>query len=413
MRARPFVLVALWAVVPLFLFFPAPPVRTAAYLVVLVWGAGWLYGRLVSRKLASYRVSQATRLFYGEEGHVDIWIENGSRLPAPFLLVEDKPDFFLNYFGRQLFLVSLKGREKRRIRYTLRGNKRGQFLLRDWAVSSSDLFGLSTWLRTFGDRRVITVFPRVFPLSRFHAGYRQPFGEIKNRYPIFEETTRPRGVRPYQSGDERRRINWKLSARTGDLYVNQYEPSVSQRTLVALDYFLGDYDFRFREFYVELALELAASLCAQLSGRGQAIGLATHATVRELTVETQPDGGVLVNEHEETREISLPPAAGPRQYLAILDLLALVHAQDARPFGETLARLDRAAAGGACLSVLVPDLDDALAARLLALREAGQEVVVYIFGPTPRVRYRVASLGVPVYYAKRDEGLITLEALGG
>lgn len=406
MASRSFLVRSLLLLSPLFLFFPLPPLRFAFYLLLLVYLSGRIYSGLIRRNITSHRFCPATNLFYGETGYVDIFVENHSRLPAPFLLLEDKPDFFLNYFGRQLFLLSLKGREKRRIRYFLKGNRRGQFTLRDWQLSSSDLFGHSAWTSTFSDHRIITVFPRIFRLNYFPISFRQPFGEIKNRLPIFEETSRPRGVRPYQPGDERRHINWKLSARSGDLMVNQYTPAVSQRTLVLLDLDLEDYRFRFREFYSELGLEVAASCLNWLYERKQQIGLCTCGILKELSVEQGE-----IRETSSLQQVTVPAAAGSRHFTSLLDTLARIHPQDAQRFNALFEGLDMISIGGTALLVLVPDISDELAARLLNMAEMGFEIAVMVFGPTPKADYSITSFGIRVLYAQREEGMLQLEPL--
>ena len=335
MKHKSYIWTAVILTLPLFLYFPLPPIRITFYVLLFILISGKMYSRFIRTKISSYRSCPATNLFYGEEGYVDIYVENGSRLPAPYLFLEDKPDFFLNYFTRQLFLFSLKGKQIQRIRYPLKGNKRGQFMLRDWRVSSTDLFGLSAWEMGFSDSKVITVFPRIFKLEKFFTTYRQPFGEIKNKYPIFEEISKPAGVRPYQSGDEQRRINWKLSARTGELLVNQYTPSISQKTMVLLNFYRNDYDFKFKEFYCELALEVAASVFNQLQEKKQDIGFATHALHKILRVHDNN-----VHETQSHKTLSITAAGGKKHFITLLEVLSQIHPQDQLPFSNLFEKLD-------------------------------------------------------------------------
>ena len=100
-----------------------------------------------------------------------------------------------------------------------------------------------------------------------------------------------RGLRPYRSGDDPRDVHWRTTARLGQPVVREYERDRAQALWLCLDLRAPDGDA------AEHAVEVAASLAAAASRRGDAFGLAT------------PDARV-------------EPGAGSGQLERVLDALA-------------------------------------------------------------------------------------------
>jgi hypothetical protein len=153
---------------------------------------------------------------------------------------------------------------------------------------------------------------------------------------------------------------------------------------------------------------VAASVLSHLVGMKQEAGLATHALVKEIAVVED-----MVIEQEETRSLLLPPAAGDTNLTVMLGELSRCHVQDAAPPWTVFDRLDHIPASSTALVMAAPDLSDELSARLLTLQSLGFETVVLLFGPTPRTHYPISDSGIPVWYVKREESLLELEALFG
>ena len=77
-----------------------------------------------------------------------------------------------------------------------------------------------------------------------------PLGTLVTSNPLYEDLTRSRSIRDYQRGDEPRRINWKVSARTGNLMVNEFESTISYPLMVFLNLAPEEYSLRTRELYL-------------------------------------------------------------------------------------------------------------------------------------------------------------------
>jgi uncharacterized protein (DUF58 family) len=155
------------------------------------------------------------------------------------------------------------------------------------------------------------------------------------------------GHRPYLPGDDVRRIDWPLWARSDRLDLRLYEEESQLRAVVAVDA-SGSMAYGGDEAKIDTARTLAAALAAVLSRHGDAVGLAVLG------------GGV--------REL-VAPSAAPAQLVALLDRLGALQAHGPGGCGEALATLaPRLPRRG--LLVLVTDGCEDAASLLRGLRLA-------------------------------------------
>jgi hypothetical protein len=154
-----------------------------------------------------------------------------------------------------------------------------------------------------------------------------PLGNLISTNPLFEDITRYRSLRPYQMGDEPRRINWKASARlcngaqqSGRLLVNEYEATASYPLMIFLNMDQDEYPRRNRKPLMERTIEAAAALCLKASRERQALGIIIYSSWHR--------GGITV----------VTPAA----FTLVLILECLASIDCSKPFTVTAENLDNA-----------------------------------------------------------------------
>lgn len=125
------------------------------------------------------------------------------------------------------------------------------------------------------------------------------------------------GHRPYIPGDDVRRIDWPLWARSDRLDVRLYEEESQLRAMIAIDV-SGSMAYGGSDAKIETARTLAAGLAVVLARHGDAVGLAVL-------------GGGL-------REM-VPPSATPAHLVALLERLQALQAGGPGGCGEALAQL--------------------------------------------------------------------------
>jgi hypothetical protein len=114
-----------------------------------------------------------------------------------------------------------------------------------------------------------------------------PLGNIISSNLLFEDITHRRSLRPYQKGDEPRRINWKVSARmsqTGDLLVNEYEARASYPLMIFLNANQNEYPQKNQSTFIERTIEAAAALCLRASLERQELGIIIYISNQEESI---------------------------------------------------------------------------------------------------------------------------------
>jgi uncharacterized protein (DUF58 family) len=202
-------------------------------------------------------------------------------------------------------------------------------------------------------------------------------------------------IRPYQSGDSVRSVNWRLTARRGEPWINDHHPERSTDVVVFLDTFAA-------EFMAD-GVRAAASLVVEHLSQRDRVGLVEFGgSLRWL----EPGGGrrqeyrlidalltTQVFASEASRSLALvprrclPPSALVLAVSPLEDQRTITTLSDLRARGVDLAVLQVVPARGdepasAADSGGPPSLA-ALAERMLALEQEA-------------VRARFARLGVPV-----------------
>jgi len=230
--------------------------------------ARWSRQRLrVRRRLSDQRVAPGTRVL------VDLEIENEAPAPTSFLLLEDRVPPSLGRPAR-LVLAGISARARQRASYTLTPQARGRYTLGPLVVDISDPFALTRMRMEFDQRDELVVIPEVEELE---AGSSSPFGQTSGlslaRH-LFRTGEEFYTMRPYQEGDDLRRIHWPSVARSGELMIRQDESSRRASAVLFLDTresALG----KVRAPAFERAVSAAASVGVLLARYGFSMTLAT------------------------------------------------------------------------------------------------------------------------------------------
>jgi uncharacterized protein (DUF58 family) len=314
----------------------------------------WLWVRAVARSVRWSRfVPKAA--FPGEEVEVAVLVRNTSLLPIPWLLVSESVPTALGPSGVVRQVIALAPRAEHRVHYTLQGRRRGLYRLGPLTLGTGDVLGLFEQSFAGEPPDSLVIYPTVLSLPELGLPAALPFGASPTMSSLFTDPARALGVRTYAPGDSQRQIDWKSSARAGTLQVRRHEPAIARETLVALAFSRPEYPGRYSYDNLERAIVAAASLLADLSGRGQAVGLCSsgHDPLSDAPAPT------------------LPPATG-RAHL--IELLRLLGRLDASPTGNLSTTLDRATASlgwGSTVVVVACSGGADLVARLLPLRRRG------------------------------------------
>ncbi len=286
-----------------------------AYALAGLLLAALVLGLFFSRGLEyARRIPEGERPTAGRSSHVDLVVSNASRTRSPNVEVVDHLPERRPFRG-----PPVAGFGTRKIRESMLFAKRGLYELGPAEIRTTDPFGLLRFVRRFEARTGVLVYPEVFELVGFPLRGRK--GDAGTRGSFAQRGDEFSGLREYRRGDDRRHIDWKSVARTGELVVKEFAQEAPQRHAVVLDLYrpgIGS-----TEAEVEDAVSAAGSvlyhlvreglpfrlLCADEGGSATTFGAdeAAYWRAMDLLAVTRADGDVkpgevLVQKLREERE---------------------------------------------------------------------------------------------------------------
>lgn len=286
-----------------------------------------LYRRLWSRGLGVRIQFKQEGIFEGEAGVLQETVENRSHLPLPVLKVKFQTSRSLvfesgkgsrstdQYYRNDIFQIGGGERVTRNLSFV--AGKRGFYRISVCDLVASDLFLTAQMRKTLPVQTSVYVYPKPYGSQEFLLSLRQANGEVLARRHLLEDPFEYRGIRDYQPSDDMRSINWKATAKTGELKVNQKNYTALKAVRIFLN--LEDNGILKKEESVEACLRIAAGLCEFFLRQGMQVSC--HGNSRD-SVTGEP--------------LSLKAGAGTGQMTAVYKSLARTDTNNVLPFAELL-----------------------------------------------------------------------------
>jgi uncharacterized protein (DUF58 family) len=235
----------------------------------------------------------------------------------------------------------------------------GAYDLGEAVVRSRDALGLFVYEQRVGQAQPLKVYPSAERL-------RSVLRPLETQPSAGNQVARERGegiefadLRPFVHGDRLRRVNWRATARSGELWVNDLHPERNTDVVLFLDTFVearrGDAGT------LDLAVRAAATLAEQYLAHRDRVGLVVF-------------GGVLN---------WLTPATGIVQRYRIVDALLDAEIMLSYAWKDIDVVPRRTLPPQALVVALSPLLDDRALAALTDLRRRGFDVAVIEISPVP------------------------------
>lgn len=326
-----------------------------------------IYERLWLKALNVQISFGQSHVFQGEKGELKEIIENKKRLPLSMLKVKFKTDRHLlfgnekgsrttdQYYRNDIFRIGGGERVTRTLQFE--AGRRGYYTIEEINLVASDLFFLSQMVADKSVKTTLYVYPKPWDCVRLQQSLIQLSGEMLSRRHLMEDPFEYRGIREYQPYDDMRSINWKATAKTGDLKVNQ--KNYTSLKSVRIFFNIQDDNVLRKEEAVEMSLRITASLCLiflrqgmQVSCYGNGCDILTH----------QP--------------VSLSARGGEGQMDAVYRALARVDTdRPATDFTEHFEELLLCRAQGSLTLFVAPNQYDDFVTLLLKYRDMGNPFV--------------------------------------
>lgn len=268
------------------------------FVLIIYTGIKKLYQNKWSDKL-TIDISFATNeAFEGDTVKLTESITNRKLLPLPMLMIKFNVAKCLRYLdlgvsqtGNDLFddgsnatvtdyvyrndIVNVSAYQKKIRTLSLKCVSRGYCNINSFYIICSDFFLGSKMTQTRDCSTHIYIYPKCLDSQIFNMTFNSLMGEIITRRYINEDPFEFKGIRDYQSYDSLKSVNWKASARSMELKVNQMATTTSLQITIMLnlDCISGLRD----EDLDENSIRLAATFAERFSNLGIPTAFITNA----------------------------------------------------------------------------------------------------------------------------------------
>ena len=366
-----------------------PEIASVGLVIIVLGWVGRYWSRHLFDRVMLHRKPAETRVFIGEKVPLTVELTNRKPLPLPWYEWRLALSEHLSVENEHLAAAAVPGQkwlvrrgalgwyQRHDWTFTLAPDTRGYHQVGTATIRSGDLLGAYPRSIEDDEREHLVVFPRVFSMEDMGLPSERPFGERKGGNRVFEDPLRIAGLREYRPGDPLRRIDWKATARSGDLRSRVYEPSATQQLylLVNIDTMEHAWEGYLRD-ELERIVSVSASLCVWAAGARYAVGLLANGAFPEAD-----------------RPMRLPPSRSRDQVSRLLEALAVIQPLTMGDLAGAIQRESGKLPQGSTLVVVASLMPPPLAGVLARLHDEGHNV--FVIATSDRVRESVpAGIGM-------------------
>ena len=343
---------------------------------LIVAAMSWLWNRLSLEEVYYRRSIAQTRVFMGEETTLTVSLTNRKPIPLGRVEVEDEYPEEIEIEGAEVanssnpkgmimrHRTSLAWYERIRWDYTLKCRTRGFYRFGPTRLESGDLLGFFDSERSQTNNDYLLVYPRVVPLPELGLPAVRPLGETRGGIAIFQDQSRPWGIRDYEVGDPLKIVDWKATARSQQLQVRTFEPSSSFTVILIV---VVETSERSWEGYSPVNLERVITTSASV---------ASYAAEQKYSLGLFSNGTPILAD----RPMKLEPASSPEQLTIILEALATVRPLPIGSMAPQIAQNLRQFPIGSTLVIIAAIVTEEMLEAVSNLLRQGYRVVVMFVG---------------------------------
>jgi uncharacterized protein (DUF58 family) len=200
---------------------------------------GWLLSFIIASGILSeltlkrLRVERRPppRVYANEPFLMEVVIENGKANRASFSIeVEDLVG--ATPLDKRCYFLKIPAGKSQRTSYRHTFGKRGEYRLTGYRIATKFPFALFRKSRDLDSPLDVLVYPQRVTVPRPEPRGSSVGDTAANRLGRYGEFF---GLREHRSGDDRRDVHWRSSARSGRLLVREYEDEHARRVVIGVD----------------------------------------------------------------------------------------------------------------------------------------------------------------------------------
>jgi uncharacterized protein (DUF58 family) len=375
------------------LFLDARALFVISAFLLAILSVAWWWNRRSLDNVFYERALGERRAFPGELVDLTLHVTNRKLLPLGWLVAEDQWSLALPPEDAMLFSLpsgqmgifrsafSIRWFERINRSYRIRCTRRGFYPFGPVRLRSGDIFGLFHQQQTHAHLDWLIVYPQILPLEPLGFPPKEPLGETKAAWRIFEDPSRAVAVRDHQPEDSFRHIHWKATARRQQLQVKVYEPTTTHNLVIFLNVTTFAKHWQGVDpLLLECAINVAASIASYGVEERYVLGLIANGSIPH---SDQP--------------IKVLPSRRPDQLARVLEALAAVTSFATSSIASLLLSESARLPWGATLVVVTAVVTDELQTALLRLHGIGRRLVLVSLEDAPSRPYALPS-GILVYH---------------
>lgn len=208
--------------------------KIATFVIILLSLLDILLLYRIRKGITAERI-MANKLSNGDDNELFIHIYNSYPFSIDLEIIDEIPIQF--QVRNILFNIKINSGEDKTITYTLRPTKRGEYEFGSVNLYAITKLGLVSRRYRFSQNKKVPVYPSFIQMRKYSLlaiSNRLVMNGIKKIRKIGHNQEFDQ-IKLYIPGDDYRTINWKATARKGELMVNQYQDEKSQQVYSIID----------------------------------------------------------------------------------------------------------------------------------------------------------------------------------
>lgn len=243
-----------------------------------------IYRRLWEKDLTVDLSFGQSYVYAGEYAQLKEKIENHKKMPVSPLEVrfrvkkgirfQDSDNTSVSDYVYKRDIYALLGRQRITRTLQLECQKRGLYAIEDVSMITYSLLHEDTYRKNLDTDTQIYVYAKRVNVEDVLRAGENLMGAQESDKKYLEDPFAFASIRDYTMQDPMKNINWKASAKTGDLMVNTFTSMKNEKMMIYLD--LEDKGVLKKENLIEESISVAATLFQKLMSKGMEVGIAIN-----------------------------------------------------------------------------------------------------------------------------------------
>lgn len=243
-----------------------------------------IYRRLWEKDLTVELSFGQSYVYAGESAQLKEKIENHKRMPVSPLEVrfrvkrgirfQDTDNTSVSDYVYKRDIYALLGRQRITRTLQMECQKRGLYAIEDVSMVTYSLLHEDTYRKSMDTDAQMYVYAKRTNVDDVLRAGENLMGAQESDKKYLEDPFAFASIRDYTMQDPMKNINWKASAKTGDLMVNTFTSMKNEKMMIYLD--VEDSGVLKKEHLIEDSISVAATLFQKLMSKGMEVGIAIN-----------------------------------------------------------------------------------------------------------------------------------------